>query len=178
MESPATGSSSWTTTSGSTCGRVAMESPQFRLLLRNYAACRGAWGATNPRVASLRKELPHAADGGPEGTVAGVARWVGAKPRPRSGRAFVDEGESRRHKSAATISGHASPVSARIASTAVSIGLLLNTTARQLRRAGPGRPPEAARRAGLEFVEKLLTAMIWVVPSVAGLTRRLTGLVP
>jgi hypothetical protein len=33
--------------------------------LRNYAACRGAWGATNPRVASLRKELPHAADGGP-----------------------------------------------------------------------------------------------------------------
>jgi hypothetical protein len=26
-------------------------------LLRNYAACRGAWGATNPRVASLRKEL-------------------------------------------------------------------------------------------------------------------------
>jgi hypothetical protein len=42
-----------------------------------------------------------------------------------------------------------------------------------------GRPPEAAaRRAGLEFVEKLLTAMIWVVPSVAGLTRRLTGLVP
>jgi hypothetical protein len=28
-------------------------------------------------VASLRKELPHAADGGPEGTLAGVARWVG-----------------------------------------------------------------------------------------------------
>jgi hypothetical protein len=24
-----------------------------------------------------RKELPHAADGGPEGTLAGVARWVG-----------------------------------------------------------------------------------------------------
>ena len=47
------------------------------LLLRNYAACRGAWGATNPRVASLRKELPHAGDGGPEGTLAGVARWVG-----------------------------------------------------------------------------------------------------
>jgi hypothetical protein len=45
--------------------------------------------------------------------------------------------------------------------------------------AGRGRPPQAAaRRAGLEFVEKLLTAMIWVVPSVAGLTRRLTGLVP
>jgi hypothetical protein len=32
---------------------------------------------TNPRVASLRKELPHAADGGPEGTLVGVARWVG-----------------------------------------------------------------------------------------------------
>jgi hypothetical protein len=43
----------------------------------------------------------------------------------------------------------------------------------------PGRrAAEAARRAGLEFVEKLLTAMIRVVPSVAGLTRRLTGLVP
>jgi hypothetical protein len=34
-----------------------------------------------------------------------------------------------------------------------------------------GRPPEAAaRRAGLEFVEKLLPAMIRVVFSVAGLT--------
>jgi hypothetical protein len=42
-----------------------------------------------------------------------------------------------------------------------------------------GRPPQAAaRRAGLEFVEKLLTAMIRVVSSVAGLTRLLTGLVP
>ena len=42
-----------------------------------------------------------------------------------------------------------------------------------------GRLPQAAaRRAGLEFVEKLLTAMIRVVPSVAGLTQRLTGLVP
>jgi hypothetical protein len=51
------------------------------------------------------------------------------------------------------------------------------------------RPPSGDRRprtaaaggrpqAGLEFVEKLLTAMIRVVPSVAGLTRRLTGLVP
>jgi hypothetical protein len=43
--------------------------------------------------------------------------------------------------------------------------------------AGRGRP-QAARRAGLEFVEKVLTAMIRVVPSVTGLTRRLTGLVP
>jgi hypothetical protein len=34
------------------------------------------------------------------------------------------------------------------------------------------------RRAGLEGVEKVLTAMIRVVSSVAGLTRRLTGLVP
>jgi hypothetical protein len=62
MESPATGSSSWTTRSGSTCGRIVMGSPVPTLLLRNCAACRGAWGATNPRVASLRKELPHAAD--------------------------------------------------------------------------------------------------------------------
>src|SRR5215218_8689470 len=76
MESPATGGSSWTTT-GSTCGPVALENPQCRLLPRNYAVCRGAWGATSPKVASLRKELPHAADGGPEGTLAGVARWVG-----------------------------------------------------------------------------------------------------
>jgi hypothetical protein len=45
--------------------------------------------------------------------------------------------------------------------------------------AGRGRPPQAAaRRAGLEFVEKLLTAMIRAVSSGAGLTRRLTGLVP
>jgi hypothetical protein len=45
--------------------------------------------------------------------------------------------------------------------------------------AARGRPPQAAaRRAGLEVVEKLLTAMIWVVSSGAGLTRRLTGLVP
>jgi len=45
--------------------------------------------------------------------------------------------------------------------------------------AGRGRPPQAAaRRAGLEVVEKLLTAMIRVVSSGAGLTRRLTGLVP
>ena len=35
--------------------------------MRNYAAFRGAWGVTNPKEASLRKELPHAADGGPEG---------------------------------------------------------------------------------------------------------------
>jgi len=42
-----------------------------------------------------------------------------------------------------------------------------------------GRPPKAgARRAGLEFVEQFLTAMIRVVSSVAGLTRLLTGLVP
>ena len=39
-------------------------------------------------------------------------------------------------------------------------------------------PGIAGRRAGLEFVEKLLPAMIWVGASVAGLTRRLTGLVP
>jgi hypothetical protein len=58
-------------------GRIVMGSPVPTLLLRNSAACRGAWGATNPKVASLRKELPHAADGGPEGTLAGVARWVG-----------------------------------------------------------------------------------------------------
>ena len=45
--------------------------------------------------------------------------------------------------------------------------------------AGRGRLPEAAaRRAGLEGVEKVLIAMIWVVFSGAGLTRRLTGLVP
>src|SRR5215207_10052217 len=69
MESPATGSSSWTTRSGSTCGRIVMGSPVPKHLLRNYAACRGAWGAANPRVAPLRKELPHAADGGPEGTL-------------------------------------------------------------------------------------------------------------
>lgn len=29
-----------------TCGRVALENPQPTLLLRNYATCRGAWGAT------------------------------------------------------------------------------------------------------------------------------------
>jgi hypothetical protein len=39
-----------------------LENPQSAPLLRNYAACRGAWGATNPKVASLRKELAHAAD--------------------------------------------------------------------------------------------------------------------
>jgi hypothetical protein len=45
--------------------------------------------------------------------------------------------------------------------------------------AGRGRPPQAAaRRAGLEFVERVLTAMIWVVFSGAGLTRRLTGQLP
>jgi hypothetical protein len=49
-----TGSSSWTTSTGSACGRGALENPQSRLLLRNHAACRG--GPTNPRVASLRKE--------------------------------------------------------------------------------------------------------------------------
>src|SRR6266536_2213543 len=49
MGSSATGSSSWTTRTGSACGRVALENPQFTLLLRNYAACRGACGATNPR---------------------------------------------------------------------------------------------------------------------------------
>jgi hypothetical protein len=53
-----------------------MENPPSRLLLRNYAACRGAWGATNPRVASLGKELPHAADGGPEElSPASLAGW-------------------------------------------------------------------------------------------------------
>jgi hypothetical protein len=40
-------------------------------------------------------------------------------------------------------------------------------------RAAGGRP-----LAGLEFVEKVLTAMIWVVFSGAGLTRRLTGQLP
>jgi hypothetical protein len=49
----ATGSSSWTTRSGSTCGRVATESPQSTLWLRSYAACRGAWGATDPRCDRL-----------------------------------------------------------------------------------------------------------------------------
>src|ERR671919_1912314 len=92
MESPATGSSSWTTRSGSTCGRIVMGSPVPTLLLRNYAACRGAWDATNPGVASLRKELPHAADGGPEGTLAGVARWVGRNRDLVPGRAFLDVG--------------------------------------------------------------------------------------
>jgi hypothetical protein len=41
------------------------------------------------------------------------------------------------------------------------------------RRAAGGRP-----LAGLEFVEKLLTAMIRVVSSGAGLTRLLTGQLP
>lgn len=54
-----------------------LENPPSTLLLRTYAACRGARGATNPRVASLRKELPHAADGGPTGNLAGVARLGG-----------------------------------------------------------------------------------------------------
>src|SRR5215211_62835 len=91
MESPATGRSSWTTRTGSTCGRVAMENPQCRLLLRNYAACRGAWGATNPTVASLRKELPHAADGGPEGpSSASLVGW--GETETRSGRAFLEVG--------------------------------------------------------------------------------------
>jgi len=93
MESPATGSSFWTTRSGSTCGRIVMGSSVPTLLLRNYAACRGAWGATNPRVASLRKELRHAADGGPEGTPRRRRSLGGVKPRPRSGRAFVDVGK-------------------------------------------------------------------------------------
>jgi hypothetical protein len=31
-----------------------MESLEPRLLLRNYAACRGAWGATNPKVREVR----------------------------------------------------------------------------------------------------------------------------
>jgi hypothetical protein len=31
-------------------------------LPRNYAACRGAWGGSNPEVASLRRELSHGAD--------------------------------------------------------------------------------------------------------------------
>src|SRR6266536_4614739 len=91
MGSSAIGSSSWTTRSGSTCGRVAMESPQSTLLLRNYAACRGAWGASNPRGAPLRRELPHAADGGPEGTLARVAHWVG-RNRDSFRRALVDGG--------------------------------------------------------------------------------------
>ena len=46
--SSATGSSSWTTRTGSTCGRIALENPQSTLLPRNCAACRGAWGASNP----------------------------------------------------------------------------------------------------------------------------------
>jgi len=41
-----------------------------------------------------------------------------------------------------------------------------------------GCPGGGRVAAGLEFVAKLLPAMIWVVSSVAGLTRRLTGLVP
>jgi hypothetical protein len=45
-------------------------------LAEELAACRGAWGATNPKMAWLRKELTHAPTGGPEGTLAGVARWV------------------------------------------------------------------------------------------------------
>src|ERR1700752_5130268 len=42
MESPATGSSSWTTSSGSPCGHVVTASPVPKPLPRNYAACRGA----------------------------------------------------------------------------------------------------------------------------------------
>jgi hypothetical protein len=38
---------SWTTTSGSACGRVALESLQSWPLLRNYAPCRGTRGATD-----------------------------------------------------------------------------------------------------------------------------------
>ena len=38
----------WTTRTGSTCGRTALENPESTLLLRNYAACRGARGATKP----------------------------------------------------------------------------------------------------------------------------------
>jgi hypothetical protein len=47
-ESSATGSSSWTTMSGSNFGRIATENPEPRLSLRNSAACRGARSATNP----------------------------------------------------------------------------------------------------------------------------------
>jgi len=38
---------------------------------------RGGWGATNPKVASRRKDHLIPPTGGPEGTLAGVARWVG-----------------------------------------------------------------------------------------------------
>src|SRR5690349_4996616 len=38
MESPVTGSSSWTTRSGSTCGRIVPGSPVPKHLQRNYAA--------------------------------------------------------------------------------------------------------------------------------------------
>src|SRR5215813_6536099 len=53
MRSSATGSSSWATTTGSTAGRIAMESPQSGLSLRNYAACRGARGATTLEAPSV-----------------------------------------------------------------------------------------------------------------------------
>ena len=52
IRSSATGSSSWTTTTGSTVGRIAMESPQSGLSPRSYVACRGARGATDAKPAS------------------------------------------------------------------------------------------------------------------------------
>lgn len=51
--------------------------PRPTLLLRNYATCRGAWRATDPRVAALRKKPPQVADDGAEGPLTGVAGWVG-----------------------------------------------------------------------------------------------------
>jgi hypothetical protein len=54
---------SWTTRGGSTCGHVATESPQFRRLLRNYAACGGGRRANRalpalvgPRITSEATE--------------------------------------------------------------------------------------------------------------------------
>lgn len=72
------------------------ENRPSRLLRRNYAGCRGARGAIDPRVASLRKELPHAADGGPRGTLAGVAR-LGGRDLDLVPKSATRGGDAKRH---------------------------------------------------------------------------------
>ena len=66
----------WTTRTGSTCGRTALENPESTLLLRNYAACRGARGATNrglrtrtPSPMRRARILPSGARGVQEGEI-------------------------------------------------------------------------------------------------------------
>jgi hypothetical protein len=60
------------------------------------------------------------------------------------------------------------------------VGVVGRAPLSRLHLVGAGESRSAACRvvAGLEGVEKVLTAMIWVVFSGAGLTRRLTGQLP